>query len=443
MTLEFLLNELCNLGIRHNLVNYAAAGGSVYSLNSETIDSYPYFFFSPTEDIRIEKNFTTYGITVFYVDRLLGDNMNDTQVYSNGTLAIQNLMRQVKAMDGVVGVDDYYIRVFSETEKMADKVNGAYARVNITTLNSYNCSIYFDETGAPMGTYVPDVIKDTSVLDALASKEWVKRLVASASISGMTPEEFEEILSDYVLEKNFATINGEKITNRKKFALVDQSAYTQDIQNIYEAISGATPEDYSALQEQVSANTENITNLQSAITNIDDYCFFVSGYSTPWDARNSDDLVDYVLSLGDDFPKARVFVMTGTNPVRWTQYSVYKVSGNTIYVYAVYTRGVDAVKTSYGTYTKGVAPNSGDFSEFELSNNINNYIQTLRTDVSALKNSKQNKLTAGRGITIDSDTNVISADVASSNIHYLADITQAAYDALATKDPNTLYIIKG
>ena len=275
MTLEYLLNELCELGIRHNLVNYTAAGGSIYTLNSETIQDYPYFFFSPTEDIRIEKNFTTYGISVFYVDRLIGDNMNDTQVYSNGTLAIQNLMRQVKAMDGVVGVDDYNIRVFSETEKMADKVNGAYARVNITTLNSYNCSIYFDETGAPMGTYVPDVIKDTSVLDALASKEWVKRYFSS--LEGITEDEAKELIRKallaYTKTNKFATINGSGITNNEVYNLLETSefneflsGYTQELVEIRSEISAATPSDYDEVKRQVSANTEDITEIKDSLS---------------------------------------------------------------------------------------------------------------------------------------------------------------------------------
>ncbi len=276
MTLEFLLNELCNLGIRHNLVNYAAAGGSIYSLNSETIDGYPFFFFSPTEDIRIEKNFTTCGLVVFYADRLLSDNMNDTQVYSNGTLAIQNLMRQVKAMDGIVGVDDYSIRVFSETEKMADKVNGAYARVNITTLNSYNCSIYFDEVGAPMGTYIPDVIKDTSVLDALASKEWVKRYVSGVA-EGITEEEAKELIRKallaYTKTDKFATINGSGITNNEVYNLLETSefreflsGYTQEILEIRSEISAATPSDYDEVKRQVSANTEDIAEIRDSLS---------------------------------------------------------------------------------------------------------------------------------------------------------------------------------
>ena len=274
MTLELLLNELCNLGIRHNLVNYAAAGGSIYLLNSETIDSYPYFFFSPTDDIRIEKNFTTYGLTVFYVDRLLADNSNDTQIYSTATLAITNLLRQAKAFEGIVEIGDYNIRVFSETEKMADKVNGAYARVNITTLNSFNCAVYYDETGAPLGTYIPDVIKDENVLDNLASKPWVIQYVASHS-EGTDEKTVQKMinksLKDYTKTSDFATINGSGITSGETYDLLERDAfneflsgYSTDMQEIRQEISAATPADYDELRTQVSANTEDIRTLSGA-----------------------------------------------------------------------------------------------------------------------------------------------------------------------------------
>ena len=278
MTLELLLNELCDLGIRHNLVNYAAAGGSIYELNAETIKDYPFFFFSPTDDIRVEKNFTTYGLTVFYCDRLLSDNMNDTQVYSVATLAITNLLRQAKMLNGIVSVGDPTIRVFSSTEKMADKLNGAYARVNIKTLNAANCAIYYDETGEPLGTYVPDVIKDQSVLDSLASKPWVKQYVAD-NAGGVDEKEVKklirEALKDYTKTNKFATINGSGITDEEVFSLVEEavyqqflSAYTQEVLNIYATISAATPEDYTELRTQVSANTENIRTLSGATENI-------------------------------------------------------------------------------------------------------------------------------------------------------------------------------
>lgn len=445
MTLELLLNNLCDLGIRHNLVNYAAAGGSVYSLNSETIDAYPFFFFSPTEDIRIEKNFTTYGITVFYVDRLIGDNMNDTQVYSNGTLAIQNLMRQVKAMDGIVGVDDYSIRVFSETEKMADKVNGAYARVNITTLNSYNCSIYFDETGAPMGTYVPDVIKDTSVLDALASKEWVKRFLAGISVSGITPEEFEEILSDYVLEKNFATINGEKITNRKKFTLVDQSAYTQDIQNIYQAISGATPEDYSAMQEQVSANTENISTLSAFTENVvsslteqreiieqlqetDSHIYILDERSTQEDVNA---IVDAALNSGDtEFAKITLYYKYNNNqyvPLHpFYRYRPYESKD-------VYFSGV-ASKTTVNLilFLLGLSRNSMSFDLSAQSYRIDRFVP--KTEFRTINGQQIYGSGYGDFSLVNSVENTVTG---------IWSGTQAAYDAIQEKSTTTLYVING
>lgn len=296
MTLELLLNELCDLGIRHNLVNYAAAGGSIYELNAETIDGYPFFFFSPTDDIRVEKNFTTYGLTVFYCDRLLLDNMNDTQVYSVATLAITNLLRQAKMLNGIVSVGDPTIRVFSSTEKMADKLNGAYARVNIKTLNAANCCVIYDETGAPLGTYVPDVIKDQNVLDSLASKPWVKQYVAD-NAGGVDEKEvkklIKESLKDYTKTNKFATINGSGITDNEEYDLLERdyfneflSGYSQEVLDIYSAISAATPDDYTELRTQVSANTENIRTLSGATENIGSGLSELSGVT----AQIGDDL---------------------------------------------------------------------------------------------------------------------------------------------------------
>lgn len=477
MTLEYLLNELCELGIRHNLVNYTAAGGSIYSLNSETIDSYPFFFFSPTEDIRVEKNFTTYGITVFYVDRLIGDNMNDTQVYSNGTLAIQNLMRQVKAMDGIVGVEDYSIRVFSETEKMADKVNGAYARVNITTLNSYNCSIYFDETGAPMGTYVPDVIKDTSVLDALASKEWVKRFLAGISVSGITPEEFEEILSDYVLEKNFSTINGEKITNRKKFTLVDQSAYTQDIQNIYQAISGATPEDYSAMQEQVSANTEDIAEIKDSLSALTPSDYDEVRQQVSANTENISTLSAFTENVVSSLTEQReiieqlqesdslVFIIDNNSTQADINALVEAVldTGNTqwgkitlFYKTNTYSDGGYVVlrpyyryrpRTDYEVYFKGVVANNAKvISLFLVGFSRNTMQQSVdRRDYDMSKYVPNNEFRTINGQQIYGsgygDFSLVNS--IENTVTGIWSGTQAAYDAIQEKSPTTLYVING
>ena len=71
-------------------------------------------------------------------------------------------------------------------------------------------------------------------------------------------------------------------------------------------------------------------------------------------------------------------------------------------------------------------------------NTLSGEVAGLSGDVTTLQNSidnKQNKLTAGQGIGIDQSTNTISS---TTPISYL---TRAQYDALETKDANTMYVI--
>lgn len=143
MTLELLIQTLCNLGIKNNLVNYAAAGPSVYALNPEEINSYPLFFISPTERITVQKNTTEYGLTIYYIDRLLEDRSNEIQIYSVAAESITNFLRQVKELEGIVDVSDPSIRLFTQSEKMQDMCAGGYTSITITVLNSANCPTYF------------------------------------------------------------------------------------------------------------------------------------------------------------------------------------------------------------------------------------------------------------------------------------------------------------
>ena len=62
-------------------------------------------------------------------------------------------------------------------------------------------------------------------------------------------------------------------------------------------------------------------------------------------------------------------------------------------------------------------------------------VEGKTTDLESAVANKQDKLTAGQGIGIDQSTNTISS---TTPITYL---TRAEYDALATKDANTMYVI--
>ena len=74
-----------------------------------------------------------FDITFYYIDRLLEDYSNDIDIFSSAIENLQNLLNGVKTIAGVVDVEDTYtIRNFANTEKMNDRLAGAYAQVRIT-----------------------------------------------------------------------------------------------------------------------------------------------------------------------------------------------------------------------------------------------------------------------------------------------------------------------
>lgn len=263
MTLEALQYLVTDLALKHNLVNCAMSGPSIYAINPEDIKEYPLIFVSPTGTHTIKENTTRYSLTFFYMDRLFEDSSNEETINSAGIETLRNLKLQLSKIEVVTDIqEDADIRLFTETERMADRVAGAYMTIWIETLNPSTCPAFFDEYGFYMGNYFATEGLE-NVLDGLASKEWVERLIAGLSISGITPEEFERIMGKYVLEKNFATINGSKITNKEVFTFVEHGEYSEQIEQILQAISAATPSDYDAVKTQVSANTENISTLSA------------------------------------------------------------------------------------------------------------------------------------------------------------------------------------
>lgn len=141
MTLENLLYNIGRTAIRNKVINYSAAGSSIFELNAETIVDYPMLFISPTGNHEVRINTTDYEITLYYLDRLLRDSANDIQIFSTAVEQLKLVMRMIENIEGVVEVSDTYnISNFSETEKMNDSVAGAFCTVTITVINVSECS---------------------------------------------------------------------------------------------------------------------------------------------------------------------------------------------------------------------------------------------------------------------------------------------------------------
>lgn len=140
MTLKTLLYNIAQYAIGNKIINYSAAGPSLYGLNMETIKDYPVLFASPTGNHNITPNLTTYTITLYYIDRLTRGGDNDIDILSTSVEGLKSIINGIKYLPGVIEIyDDYNITNFADTQKMSDNVAGAYATITIRTANNSTC----------------------------------------------------------------------------------------------------------------------------------------------------------------------------------------------------------------------------------------------------------------------------------------------------------------
>lgn len=140
MTLKNLTDNIALLAKNEKIINYAMAGTSIYQLNPKQIDSYPVLFQSPTGEHLVNDNTTTYEITLYYLDRLLEDNINDIVIYSAAIEELKHLVRGIETIEGVLKVEDgYRITNFADTESFDDRLAGAFTTIDITVMNNETC----------------------------------------------------------------------------------------------------------------------------------------------------------------------------------------------------------------------------------------------------------------------------------------------------------------
>ena len=140
MSLKQLIDEIAKLAIDQKCINYSAAGTSIYQLNPKAINEYPVLFMSPTGNHLVMNNYTTFEITLYYLDRLTEDSINDIVIYSASIEQLKNIVRGIELLDGVLKVvDGYTITNFADTESFDDRLCGAYTTIQITVVNTDTC----------------------------------------------------------------------------------------------------------------------------------------------------------------------------------------------------------------------------------------------------------------------------------------------------------------
>lgn len=291
MTLETLIYNIGELALKKNLVNAYFAGGSLYELNAETINEYPIIFLTPAGDHTVKENTTRFSLTIYYADRLWDDDRNETDICSAAIETLKNLMRQISYLDWVAYVqEEPSIRLFTETERMNDRVAGAYMQIWVEVLNASTCPEFLDELGRPMGNYIPGNInvldsyatKAWVILQKYADKPWVLEQIENIKMSGGTTDKqvlemIASALTEYTKTNGFATINNSAITEGGDFQLVERSEFNNysamtagELEKIIELIGNipmsSVTENIAALSSVTNSHTENISTL-SALTN--------------------------------------------------------------------------------------------------------------------------------------------------------------------------------
>ena len=114
----------------HQIVIQSAFDGDAYlNWNSSEI-RYGSFNVS-LRDITYNGNLTTYSLVLYYGDRLLQDESNANQIYTDGINALQSIINLLNRASNVEIEDDIRYTPFIQT--FADYLAGVYTTINLTT----------------------------------------------------------------------------------------------------------------------------------------------------------------------------------------------------------------------------------------------------------------------------------------------------------------------
>ena len=431
MTLESLEYIIVDMALKNNLVNSAFAGGSLYSLNAESIKEYPFIFVSPAGTHTEKLNTTRYSLVLYYADRLEQDSSNETTVASVAIETLKNLKRQLGELEFVVEVQaESDIRLFTETEKMSDRLTGAYLTFWVEVLNVSTCPTYFDETGAPLGNYIyPEI--PINVLDNLASKEWVLKKIRE--IGGVTLDdvdrEIDKKLRPYAtvkyVDESIAAISGGTAPELSAIThdIQELSATTQDLQNQIDALSGGTSPELSGITHDIE--------VLSAITSANTHDILVlSGYTheSVSSLTQSIEVLSQAISAATpaDYDEVKAQVSANTE-------SIQTLSG--------VTGGLADGLAELSGVTSGLSDGLSELSG--VTGGLESGLAELSGVTSGLTAQiagKQDVLSGSTHISVQNSI-VSSVDlVASSNIDNIWVGTVADYELIPTKNPRTLYI---
>lgn len=141
MTLEETIRTLEAVALQQQSVAMVI-DNDIFKLNAIPNAKYAVFAYTQGEHLTsVSGDLATYRLTLFYVDRLLADKSNQTQIQSTGTQVLRNILTMMSELD--FQVDNMPIQPF--TQQFVDECAGVYCAVSIGAANGCECMPGFTE----------------------------------------------------------------------------------------------------------------------------------------------------------------------------------------------------------------------------------------------------------------------------------------------------------
>lgn len=141
MTLEETIRTLEAVALQQQSVAMVIHN-DIFKLNAIPNAKYAVFAYTQGEHLTsVSGDLATYRLTLFYVDRLLADKSNQTEIQSTGTQVLRNILTMMSELD--FQVDNMPIQPF--TQQFVDECAGVYCAVSIGAANGCECMPGFTE----------------------------------------------------------------------------------------------------------------------------------------------------------------------------------------------------------------------------------------------------------------------------------------------------------
>ena len=141
MTLEETIRTLEAVALQQQSVAMVI-DNDIFKLNTIPNAKYAVFAYTQGEHLTsVSGDLATYRLTLFYVDRLLADKSNQTEIQSTGTQVLRNILTMMSELD--FQVDNMPIQPF--TQQFVDECAGVYCAVAIGAANGCECMPGFTE----------------------------------------------------------------------------------------------------------------------------------------------------------------------------------------------------------------------------------------------------------------------------------------------------------